>query len=94
MQVKFRQELASKQQKIDSLKQLSQDMTAISTAQEISLLQTEKLKSTPSVLTDRQSNTLPKIMPAGDHNGRRSDGRSCNKLKFWVRFIKITDPSP
>lgn len=67
MLVKFRQELAFKQQEIDSLKRLSQDITAISTAQEMSLSQNEKLKSVP-LLGDRYSNMLPRIISTTEQN--------------------------
>lgn len=89
MEVKLRQELATKQQEIDSLKRFSQDMTAISTAQEISLLQTEKHKSAP-MITNRYSNILPKIILAGNQNVQKSDNRINNKLKFAVRCLILT----
>lgn len=45
--IQFGKELARKQQEIDSLKRLSQDMTAVSTAQEIGLLQRQQTDNIP-----------------------------------------------
>lgn len=85
MLVKFRQELAMKQQEIDSLKRLSQDMSAISTAQEISLLQNDKTKFN-AVLSNKYSSSLPKIIPSCEKHDHRNVGvRSLNnKYRYTV----------
>ena len=86
MLVKFRQELAMKQQEIDSLKRLSQDMTAISTAQEINLLQNDKPKPN-LILPSKYCGTLPKIVGTSEKHEYKNDSvrlQNNNKYKCMV----------
>ncbi|XP_065222157.1 uncharacterized protein LOC135846792 isoform X2 [Planococcus citri] len=87
MLVKFRQELAMKQQEIDSLKRLSQDMTAISTAQEISLLQNDNKPKSGPILPNKYCGTLPKIIGASEkheHNKNDAVRLQNNKYKYMA----------
>ena len=89
MLVKFRQELAFKQQELDSLKRLSQDITAISTAQEISLLQNNKINP-PHPYNDRYySNTLPKINSAMEQKELKNGAmNNSNRVRLSVCICK------
>lgn len=88
MLVKFRQELALKQQEADSLRRLFQDMTAISTAQEISSLQNDEVKSVSSFSDKYSNSSLPRIISACRENELKNDTKinigAANKVRLSV----------
>lgn len=95
MLVRFRQELATKQQEIDSLKRLSQDMTAISTAQEISLLQNDNKPKPNPIQPNKHCGTLPKIVGASEKRDHKSDNVRLqnNKYNYMVfTYLSIDLP--